>query len=72
MHIIGLALPHKTTTLAANGRLIYLKHMATVVVARWEGEFDDERAAVYGTPAEAQYDIKHGEPAFAAAAIEGD
>jgi proton glutamate symport protein len=46
--------------------------MATVVVARWEGEFDDERAAVFGTPGEAQYDIKHGEPAFAAAAIEGD
>ncbi len=39
--------------------------MATVVVARWEGEFDDKRAAVFGTPQEAQYDIAAGEPAFA-------
>jgi len=46
--------------------------MATVVVARWEGEFDDERAKVFGTPEEAQFDIKHGEPAFAAAAVDGD
>jgi proton glutamate symport protein len=46
--------------------------MATVVVARWEGEFDDERAKVFGTPEEARFDVKHGEPAFAAAAIEGD
>jgi proton glutamate symport protein len=46
--------------------------MATVVVARWEGEFDDERAKVFGTPEEARLDIKEGEPAFAAAAIEGD
>jgi len=40
--------------------------MATVVVARWEGEFDDERAKVFGTPDEARLDIQHGEPAFAA------
>jgi proton glutamate symport protein len=46
--------------------------MATVVVARWEGEFDDERARVFGTPDEARFDIQHGEPAFAAAAAEGD
>jgi proton glutamate symport protein len=46
--------------------------MATVVVARWEGEFDDERAKVFGTPEEARLDIQHGEPAFAAAAAEGD
>jgi len=46
--------------------------MATVVVARWEGEFDDERAKLYGTPEEARRDIKDGEPAFAAAAAEGD
>ncbi len=46
--------------------------MATVVVARWEGEFDDERAKVFGTPEEAKLDIKHGEPAFAAAAVDGD
>jgi proton glutamate symport protein len=46
--------------------------MATVVVARWEGEFDDERAKVFGTPDEAKLDLKHGEPAFASAAAEGD
>jgi Na+/H+-dicarboxylate symporter len=46
--------------------------MATVVVARWEGEFDDERAKAFGTPEEARMDIQHGEPAFAAAAAEGD
>jgi hypothetical protein len=27
--------------------------LATVVVARWEGEFDDDRAKVFGTPEEA-------------------
>ena len=46
--------------------------MATVVVARWEGEFDDKRAEVFGTPEEAKLDLKEGEPAFAAAAAEGD
>jgi len=46
--------------------------MATAVVARWEGEFDDERAKVFGTPAEAKLDLKKGEPAFASAAAEGD
>jgi proton glutamate symport protein len=46
--------------------------LATCVVARWEGEFDDRRAAVYGTPEEITYDLKHGEPAFAQAAKMGD
>jgi proton glutamate symport protein len=46
--------------------------MATAVVARWEGEFDDERAKVFGTPAEARLDVQEGEPAFAAAAADGD
>jgi proton glutamate symport protein len=46
--------------------------MATVVVARWEGEFDDERARVFGTAEEARLDLKHGELAFAEAAAEGD
>jgi hypothetical protein len=41
-------------------------------VARWEGEFDDERARVFGTPEEARLDLKEGEPAFANAAAEGD
>jgi proton glutamate symport protein len=42
--------------------------LATCVVARWEGEFDDERARVFGTPAEAAYERARGEPALAAAA----
>jgi proton glutamate symport protein len=46
--------------------------LATVVVARWEGEFDDERARVFGTPLEAKMDLAAGEPAFAQAAIQGD
>lgn len=46
--------------------------LATVVVARWEGEFDDERAKVFGTPEEAELDIKRGEPAFAEAAAYED
>jgi Na+/H+-dicarboxylate symporter len=39
--------------------------LATVVVARWEGEFDDNRAKVFGTPAEAEFDLKSGDIAFA-------
>jgi proton glutamate symport protein len=46
--------------------------LATCVVARWEGEFDDRRAAVFGTPAEVEYDLKQGDPAFAAAAALGE
>ena len=46
--------------------------MATVVVARWEGEFDDERAKVFGTSEEARLDLLEGEPAFATAVAEGD
>jgi proton glutamate symport protein len=41
--------------------------LATVVVARWEHEFDDHRAAVFGTPAEIELDLKEGEVAFAEA-----
>jgi proton glutamate symport protein len=44
--------------------------LATVAISRWEGKFDDERARVYGTPEEAQYDLKSGEPAFAQSATE--
>jgi len=43
--------------------------LATVVVARWEGEFDDQRARVFGTPAETEIDLKHGNIAFADAAV---
>jgi Na+/H+-dicarboxylate symporter len=32
------------------------------VVARWEGEFDDSRAKVFGTPAEAELNLKEGVP----------
>ena len=35
--------------------------LATAVVGRWEGEFDDTRARVFGTPAEAELDLKTGE-----------
>ena len=46
--------------------------LATVVVARWEGEFDDQRARVFGTPLESGYDVAAGEPAFAQSALEGE
>ncbi len=39
--------------------------LATVVVARWEGEFNDSRAKLFGTPAEAELDINSGDIAFA-------
>lgn len=42
--------------------------LATVVVARWEKEFDEDRARVFGTPAEAELDLKSGDVAFAEAA----
>jgi proton glutamate symport protein len=46
--------------------------LATVVVARWEGEFDDNRARVFGTPAEAELDLKSGDVAFVDAVRQGD
>jgi Na+/H+-dicarboxylate symporter len=46
--------------------------LATVVVGRWEGEFDDERARIFGTPAEAALHLREGEPAFAEVAARGD
>jgi proton glutamate symport protein len=39
--------------------------LATVVVARWEREFDDRRGRVFGTPAEAELDLQSGDVAFA-------
>src|SRR5207237_3635830 len=39
--------------------------LATVVVARWEKEFDEERARVFGTAEEAELDLKSGDVAFA-------
>jgi proton glutamate symport protein len=46
--------------------------LATVVVARWENEFDENRAGVFGTAAEAELDLKSGNVAFAEAARRGD
>ena len=46
--------------------------LATIVVARWEGEFDDKRARVFGTTAEAELDLKSGDHAFADAVAQGD
>ena len=42
--------------------------LATVVVARWEGEFNDAKARVFGTPAEVKLELKEGELALADAA----
>ena len=46
--------------------------LATVVVARWEKEFDESRARVFGTAAEAELDLKSGDVAFADALAQGD
>ncbi len=46
--------------------------LATVVVARWEGEFDDDRARVFGTRKEVELDLKSGDVAFADAMRQGD
>src|SRR2546422_3619750 len=48
------------------------KCFATAVVARWEGEFDDQKARVFGTPEEVRRDLAAGDLAFAEAAAEGD
>jgi len=45
--------------------------LATVVVARWEGEFDDKKARVFGTPAEIKRELAEGDIALAEAAAEG-
>jgi Na+/H+-dicarboxylate symporter len=39
--------------------------LATVVVARWEKEFDESRARVFGTATEAELDLKASDVAFA-------
>jgi Na+/H+-dicarboxylate symporter len=46
--------------------------LATVVIARWEGEFDDERARIFGTPEEAELDLRQGDLAAAEAVRLGD
>jgi proton glutamate symport protein len=45
--------------------------LATVVVARWEKEFDENRARVFGTAQEAELDLKSGDVALADAARQG-
>jgi proton glutamate symport protein len=45
--------------------------LATIVVARWEGEFDDKKARVFGTPAEVRNELAAGDLALAEAAAEG-
>lgn len=45
--------------------------LATVVVARWEGEFDDEKARVFGTPEEIKRELAEGNIALAEAAAKG-
>ena len=45
--------------------------LATVVVARWEGEFDDQKARVFGTPEEVKRELAQGDIALAEAAAEG-
>jgi proton glutamate symport protein len=45
--------------------------LATVVVARWESEFDENRARVFGTAQEAELDLKSGDVALADAARQG-
>jgi proton glutamate symport protein len=42
--------------------------LATVVVARWEGEFDEKRARLFGTAQEVELDLRQGAIAFAEAA----
>ena len=46
--------------------------LATVAVARWEKEFDENRARVFGTAQEAELDLKSGDVAFAEAVRQGD
>jgi len=46
--------------------------LATVVVARWENEFDENRARLFGTAQEAAFDLKSGDAAFADAVRQGD
>jgi len=46
--------------------------LATVVVARWEKEVDENRARVFGTTQEAELDLKSSEVAFANAVRQGD
>lgn len=46
--------------------------LATAVIARSEGEFDDHRAHIFGTPAEVELDLRQGEIVFAESATGKD
>lgn len=46
--------------------------LACAVVARWEGEFDDHKAKVFGTPEEIRLDTEEGNLAFAQDASKGE
>ncbi|HEY2103022.1 MAG TPA: cation:dicarboxylase symporter family transporter [Chthoniobacterales bacterium] len=46
--------------------------LATVVIARWEGEFDDNRAGLFGSSEEIRLDLESGDIPFAEAVREGD
>lgn len=46
--------------------------LATVVVPRWEGEFDDNRAKLFSTAAEVELDLKEGDVAFGEGARQDD
>jgi proton glutamate symport protein len=44
--------------------------LATVVVARWEGEFDDEKARIFGTAEEVRRELQSGDLVLAEAAAD--
>jgi proton glutamate symport protein len=46
--------------------------LATAVIARSEGEFDDHRARIFGTSAEVELDLRQGEIVFAESATGKD
>ena len=46
--------------------------LATAVIARWEGEFDDERARIFGTAKEEKLDLQEGDVAAAESAQRGE
>ncbi len=45
--------------------------LATVVIARWEGEFDDQRARIFRTAKETELDLREGDIAAAETARRG-
>jgi Na+/H+-dicarboxylate symporter len=71
--LIGVALIFGVDELMDMGRScvnLIGNALATVVIARWEGEFDDSRARIFGTRQEVELDLRSGEVALADAAVE--